>query len=366
MVSDDRKGGISNISKYLFILLKSLRKLDKYYPNEKEKYLYRCISSKVNLNYDLFNKKSVPYITGNTKTFWGFTSSSPDIKMTYNFLWGEENNKSGTIFTLTGKVWGYDITLFNYYNEKEILIEPERKYKIDEVMPPVNEIIHIRCEIQDNPLILNDNLFNIKNNNNIKPIKVSEGYDIKYLMIGDTSTGKIKIASRFINNKYKEGNHLIDPDYGHRIIKLRNKNYRINIWDLPERESSNSIFYIYTDCAIIVYSITNRNSFEHIPTWIEDFKNQRLETSMIVLVGNKAHKENKREVSYDEGKSLAQKYGIQFFEVSAKTGQNIDELFYYTIDEISKKIEDEFYDLSDGDCSITKLDKKKYSFCFII
>ena len=66
LVSEDRKGGIKNISKYLFILLKSLRKLDKYYPNEKEKYLYRCINFKVNLNYDLFNKKLVPYTVFNS------------------------------------------------------------------------------------------------------------------------------------------------------------------------------------------------------------------------------------------------------------------------------------------------------------
>ena len=167
LVSEDRKGGVKNIPKYLFILLKSLRKLDRYYPNEKEKYLYRCINFKVNLNYDLFNKKIVPYITGNTKTFWGFTSSSPDIAMTYNFLKEEGINKSGTIFTLAGKIWGYDISLFNYYNEKEILIEPERKFKIDEVMPPINDIIHIRCDIQDSPIILDEELINktIQKNN---------------------------------------------------------------------------------------------------------------------------------------------------------------------------------------------------------
>ena len=155
LVSDNRKEGIMNVSKYLFILLKSIRKLDKYYPNDKNKYLYRCINTKVNLNYDLFNKKLVPYIIGNNKTFWGFTSTSPEVKMTYDFLKGDENNKSGTIFTLTGNVWGYDITLFNYYNEKEILLEPERKYKIDEILPPINNIIHIRCDFQDTPLILN-------------------------------------------------------------------------------------------------------------------------------------------------------------------------------------------------------------------
>ena len=54
--------GIRNISKYLFLLLKSLRKLSRYYP---KKYLYRCISVLVKLDYDSFNKKFVPYIEGN-------------------------------------------------------------------------------------------------------------------------------------------------------------------------------------------------------------------------------------------------------------------------------------------------------------
>ena len=64
LVSDKREEGLRNISKYLFILLKSLRKLDKYYPSGNEKYLYRCIKSKVNINYDIYNKKLEPYIVG--------------------------------------------------------------------------------------------------------------------------------------------------------------------------------------------------------------------------------------------------------------------------------------------------------------
>ena len=83
-----------------------------------------------------------------------FTSTSPEVLTTYNFLKNEEKNKSGTIFTLTGKVWGYDITLFNYYGENEIILEPERKFIVDEVLPPVNDIIHIKSDIQDTPLIL--------------------------------------------------------------------------------------------------------------------------------------------------------------------------------------------------------------------
>ena len=157
LVSDNRKNGLSNVSKYLFILLKTIRKLPRYYPKEKKpKVLYRCISKKVYLNYDLFNKKLIPYIVGKTKTFWGFTSTSPNPKITFDFLEKKGNIKSGTLFTLAGDVWGYDITLFNFFKEEEILLEPERKFEVEEVVPSPNDIISIRCNVKNTPLVLED------------------------------------------------------------------------------------------------------------------------------------------------------------------------------------------------------------------
>ena len=256
LVSDNRKEGIMNVSKYLFILLKSIRKLDKYYPNDKNKYLYRCINTKVNLNYDLFNKKLVPYIIGNNKTFWGFTSTSPEVKMTYDFLKGDENNKSGTIFTLTGNVWGYDITLFNYYNEKEILLEPERKYKIDEILPPINNIIHIRCDFQDTPLILNNNDIKSKISSNA-PMKYD--YLLKFVIIGDSNVGKTNILSYFAFRKFKEKDQFpIGCDFGVRKIEIKNKIYRLQIWDTAGQETFRSIikaYYKNSVCAIMNYFI---------------------------------------------------------------------------------------------------------------
>ena len=154
LVSDDRINGLKKISKYFYILLNSLRKLKKYYPTKENKYLFRCIGVKVNYMIDPFNKKSVPYIEGNTKTFWSFTSTSTSIKTSYRFLKGK-TIQSGTIFTLYGDIWGYDITLFNVFNEEEILLEPERKFIVDQVYPPVNDIIHVRCNIQKTEPILN-------------------------------------------------------------------------------------------------------------------------------------------------------------------------------------------------------------------
>ena len=73
LVSNDRKNGVRNVSKYLYIFLKSLRKLPRYYP--KEKILYRCLTCHVNISQDNTNnnndnKNIVPYKIGNIKTFW--------------------------------------------------------------------------------------------------------------------------------------------------------------------------------------------------------------------------------------------------------------------------------------------------------
>ena len=153
---------IAKISKYLYILLKSLRKLPRYYPPKK--YLYTAIIPKVFLKEDPFNKELVPYIIGNKNTFYGFSSTFINPKTAYSFLGGYNREKSGTIFSLCGDVWGYDIQLFNFFNEKEILLEPGVTFIVENVLPPINDIINITCKVinndekninKDNPLMQN-------------------------------------------------------------------------------------------------------------------------------------------------------------------------------------------------------------------
>ena len=103
---------------------------------------------------DKLRPKLVSYITNNNKTFWAFTSTSPLLNK--DFLGKNPDNPEiniGTVFTLVGKVWGYDIFLFNYYGEEEILLEPERKNTVEEVMTEVNDIIRVRCILKDSPTI---------------------------------------------------------------------------------------------------------------------------------------------------------------------------------------------------------------------
>ena len=171
LVEDDRCFGVNNISKYIFLLLSSLRKLNRFYPNEK--LLYRCIKTNVKL-FDYSNKNN-SYFKGNTKTFWGFTSTTITLKKAKHFLSSKNNKKVGTLFTLIGDIWGYDISLFNVYHETEIILEPERKYIIEEVIPPKDNdgITYVKCKIENSKVVLveinyiNNNINNININNNI-------------------------------------------------------------------------------------------------------------------------------------------------------------------------------------------------------
>ena len=166
MVSENRKQGIKNISKYLYMLLKSLRKLSRYQPQGNSKYLYRCVNKIVNYKIDTFNKKLIPYLAGNEKTLWSFTSTSYEAHTSYAFLGKNGKFKEGTIFTFSGDLWGYDITLFNVFGEEEILIEPERKIFVKETKPPINQILQTRCKILQTPLVL-DSLINSNDNDEL-------------------------------------------------------------------------------------------------------------------------------------------------------------------------------------------------------
>ena len=183
----------------------------------------------------------------------------------------------------------------------------------------------------------------------------SYDYLLKYIIIGDAYVGKSNLLLRYAHGQFKDDYQLtIGVEFAAKNVKIRGKTYRIQIWDTAGQESFRSItrgYYKSSVCALVVYDISNKESFNNISTWIEDCKNQSPKTIYFVLVGNKSDLEDKRQVSTEEGQELAEKYGIPFYETSAKTGANINEIFYNSAEEIVKKIEQNYYDLEE-DCGI--------------
>ena len=183
-------------------------------------------------------------------------------------------------------------------------------------------------------------------------------YLFKYIIIGDPSVGKSNILMKFAHNKFTdEYQATIGVDFGGRSIANNSKIYRIQIWDTAGQENFRSItraYYKNSVCALVVYDITSRESFEHVQNWIQDIKDQSPKTVLIVLVGNKVDLEENRVVSYDEGSEFAVKNGLIFEETSAKSGQGIEEVFLKSAKEIAKKMEENYYDLNSEICGIKK------------
>ena len=188
--------------------------------------------------------------------------------------------------------------------------------------------------------------------------EITFNYLLKYIIVGDASVGKSNLLLRYTHGVFREEYQLtIGVEFGRSNITINDQIFRIQIWDTAGQENFRSItraYYKNSACALIVYDVTRRASFESISSWIEDCKNSSPKSIMMVLVGNKVDLEEKREITIEEGQELAEKYGLLFFETSAKTGQNVNEVFQKSAEAIAKKIENNYYDLDDDSCGIKK------------
>ena len=183
-------------------------------------------------------------------------------------------------------------------------------------------------------------------------------YLLKYIIIGDSAVGKSNLLLRFAQNDFKSEYQLtIGVEFGAKNIDINNKKYRLQIWDTAGQENYRSItraYYKNSVCAILVYDITNRDSFEHISNWIEDCLSQSPKTVFMVLVGNKSDLNEQRKVSLEEGQQMAKNNNMMFFETSAKSGANVDKIFEQSAKEIDSKLNEGYYDLESDVCGIKK------------
>ena len=187
---------------------------------------------------------------------------------------------------------------------------------------------------------------------------VNFDYLLKYIIIGDAAVGKSNLLLRYVHGQFKPEYQLtIGVEFGAKNIKINDKIFRIQIWDTAGQENFRSItraYYKNSVCALIVYDISSSDIFNNISTWVEDCKNQSPKTVFLVLVGNKSDLSDKRQVTFEEGQELANRFDMMFFETSAKDGINVDEIFVKSAKEISNKIDSGYCDLENDTCGIKK------------
>ena len=139
----------------------------------------------------------------------------------------------------------------------------------------------------------------------------------------------------------------IGVDFKTKQIEMNERLIKMQIWDTAGHEKFRTIttsYYKSAHAIIVLYDITDETSFEHIKNWMIDIDKFAKQGVLKVLVGNKKDLEENRKVNKEAGESLANKYGIKFFEVSAKDNINIDELFIDTAKCLLEKNEKVIYD----------------------
>ena len=194
-------------------------------------------------------------------------------------------------------------------------------------------------------------------------------YRFKYIIVGQPSVGKSNIILRFVKGQFNEKyNVTIGVDYSSKNINIGDETAKLEIWDTAGQEEFRSLtknYYQSSTCSLVVYDISSRDSFNAVKNWIDDCKNFGPKTLKIILIGNKCDLDSTlRQVSYDEGKEYAEELKIDFYETSALTGQNINEVFNQSPSDIVKKIKDgNFYDLDDPDSGVVlkkiKIEKER-------
>jgi len=153
----------------------------------------------------------------------------------------------------------------------------------------------------------------------------------KIVLLGDQSVGKTSLITRFMydtfDNTYQA---TIGIDFLSKTMYLDDRTVRLQLWDTAGQERFRSLIPSYirdSSVAIIVFDITNRNSYMNTTKWIEDVRSERGNEVIIVLVGNKADLSDQRQVTNEEATAMSKNLGIMFMETSAKAGHNVKSLF---------------------------------------
>ena len=164
----------------------------------------------------------------------------------------------------------------------------------------------------------------------------------KLIFLGDQSVGKSSILNRFYQDKF-------DPDYQATIgLDFHSKNTEINgttvrllLYDTAGQEKFKSLIPMYirdANIILVVYDITIKDSFIHTEHWVNETKDLKRDDAIFVLVGNKIDLEDQRAITTKEAEDFANQKGFIFQEVSAKSGDGIEDLFSNKIfPEMSRK-----------------------------
>lgn len=164
----------------------------------------------------------------------------------------------------------------------------------------------------------------------------------KILLIGESGVGKSSILLRFAEDSFQDVQGVtIGVDFKIRTIVIDGKRVKLQIWDTAGQERFRTVARAYfrgTHGVIVVYDITNRNSFNAMHYWFEQLAIYAPSNCIKLIVGNKLDRAFDRAVSSEEAAAHAQEQNVLYLETSAREKTNILEAFEMLAREIKNRI----------------------------
>lgn len=153
----------------------------------------------------------------------------------------------------------------------------------------------------------------------------------KLVLLGESAVGKSSLVLRFVKGQFHDYQEsTIGAAFLTQTVCLDDLTVKFEIWDTAGQERYHSLapmYYRGAQAAIVVYDITNQDTFSRAKTWVKELQRQASPNIVIALSGNKADLANRRMVEYEEAQQYADENSLLFMETSAKTAMNVNDLF---------------------------------------
>lgn len=166
-----------------------------------------------------------------------------------------------------------------------------------------------------------------------RPTGPSQGkiFQFKLVLLGESAVGKSSLVLRFVKGQFHEYQEsTIGAAFLTQTLCLDDTTVKFEIWDTAGQERYHSLapmYYRGAQAAIVVYDLTNAESFSRAKTWVKELQRQASPNIVIALAGNKSDLQNKRAIEEEEAQAYADENGLLFMETSAKTATNVNDIF---------------------------------------
>jgi small GTP-binding protein len=175
-------------------------------------------------------------------------------------------------------------------------------------------------------------------------------YSLKVVVVGDSGVGKTCLLIRFVRDIFdEESQPTLGVEFLTKIVQTERHRIQLQLWDTAGQELFRSVtrgYYRGSAGALLLFDITNRESFDNMGRWLQDIRDVARADVVTVLIGSKSDLANERQVSTDEAETFAKEHSMAYFETSAKTGDQIIASIEACVKVIEKNVDEGAYQVA--------------------